>query len=118
MIKWAQKEALKSTYKQHRVGAVIVKGGNILATGYNELRPSGLLKTPTLHAEASAILKLLKAGRQNDLVGSDLYVTRFTRGGDVGISKPCEHCYSLCLSVGIKRIYYTDVDGSVKRMKL
>jgi len=103
----AKKEALKSTFGQHRLGAVIVKGGRILSTGFNQRRPSSFLRQETLHAEEAAILKLLKENRMADLAGSTLYVTRFTRGGSVGMAKPCSRCFDLCCSVGVRQIHYT-----------
>jgi deoxycytidylate deaminase len=107
----ASKQAIKSPFKQHKLGAVIVKGRRILASGFNSLRPSRLLETPHLHAEASAILKLLKERRLHDLLGAEIYVTRFTRGGSVGCSKPCPTCHNLIRSVGIKRIHYINAEG-------
>lgn len=114
----AEKQALKSTFQQHRLGAVIVKGGRILATGFNSMRPSALIGTKTLHAEAAAILKLLKEKRLADLAGADIYVTRFTKGGAVGLSCPCHACRELCRSVGIRRAFYTLDDGSTKMIKV
>lgn len=114
----ALKTALKSSFEQHRIGAVIVKGSRILSTGFNQRRPSGLLKTPTLHAEAAAILQILKAGRQHDLVGADIYVSRVTPGGRVALAKPCFNCMNLIRSVGINRIYYTTNDNSTESIKL
>ncbi len=114
----ANKVAKKSLYKQHQVGAVIVKGGNILATGYNSKQPSSVLNTETRHAEAAAILQLLKQRRQHDLVGSSMYVSRFTRGGRLGISKPCIACDGLIRSVGIREVYYINQEGQTERMKL
>lgn len=114
----AQKEALKSSHKQHRLGAVIVKGGRILSTGYNELRPSKIIGTPTLHAEASAILKLLKEKRIHDLAGTNLYVSRYTRGGSVGIARPCNNCFDLIRSVGISRVYFTVNNAETGMIKL
>jgi len=103
----AEKEARKSPHNQHKLGAVITKGGRILSTGYNELRPSKIIGTPTLHAEASAILKLLKSRRMGDLVGATLFVTRFTRGGAVGLARPCSKCMDLINSCGIRRVIYS-----------
>lgn len=114
----AAKAALKSTHRQHRMGAVIVKGGNILATGYNTMQPSSLLKTATRHAEAAAILKVLKEGRQHDLVGADIHVFRFTRGGRIGLARPCPQCSTLLRSVGISKVHYTTDEGATERMKL
>lgn len=114
----AMKEALKSEHSQHKLGAVIVKGHRILSTGYNQIRPSALLDAETLHAEAAAILKLLKNNRQHDLVGSDLYVSRFTRGGKIGLSLPCDDCRRLIRSVGIRRVMYTTDDGTTETIKV
>lgn len=111
----AAKIAKKSTFQRHRLGAVIVKGGRVLSTGFNQHRPSAKLGTPTLHAEAAAILKLLNQRRLHDLTGADLYVTRFTAGGAVGISKPCRACTELIRSAGIRNVYYTtDADTTIK----
>lgn len=114
----AAKTAKQSPHKQHRLGAVIVKGHRILSTGYNEIRYSKTIGKNTLHAEASAIKQLLDRRALVDLVGSDLYVTRFTRGGVVGMAKPCESCMALITSVGIRRIYYTQDGGNVGTIKL
>ena len=112
----AEKQALKSVHAKHKVGAVIVRGSRIISTGFNELRPSALIHRPTLHAEASAILKLLKESRLHDLSGSDIYVTRFTKGGHTGLSKPCKGCMELIRSVGIKRVYFT-TDNSTEMIE-
>lgn len=114
----ASKQAKKSLHKQHKLGAVIVKGGRILSTGFNSMRPSSLINTPTLHAEAAAVLKLLKYRRLADLAGAEMYVTRFTRGGRIGLACPCDNCRSLLTSVGIKRVYYTTDDGGVEQLDL
>ena len=111
-------QAAKSQHKQHKLGAVIVKGGRILATGFNAMRPSALLKTQTLHAEAAAVLKLLKEKRMHDLAGSEMYVSRFTKGGRVGLAKPCVHCEQLIRAVGIKRVWYTTSSGTTSSFKI
>ena len=117
-IRMAAKVAKQSTFKRHRLGAVVVKGHRILSTGYNEVRYSKLIGKHTLHAEASAVIKLLKGGHQNDLVGSTMYVTRFTRGGAVGMAKPCVECHNLIQSVGINRVVYSNEEGGVSTLKL
>lgn len=114
----ASKEAVKSQHRQHKVGAVIVRGGNIVSVGYNQMRPSSFLGTQTLHAEAAVILKLLKEGKLSTLAGSEIYVTRFTKGGRVGLAKPCKDCELLIHSVGIRRIHYTNDSGETVTEKL
>jgi deoxycytidylate deaminase len=113
----AEIQARKSKHSQHKLGAVIVKGHRILATGFNSMRSSAVTKTPTLHAEAAAILHLLKERRLEDLAGAEMYVTRFTRGGNVGCSKPCANCMSLIRSVGIKLVHY-NTETSTSTLKV
>lgn len=117
-IRMASKIALKSAYKQHRLGAVVVKGGNILSTGYNQLRPSRLIGTATLHAEAAAILELLKNQRQHEAIGAVIYVSRWTRGGRIGLAKPCDKCMDLLRSVGISTVYFTTDDQVTEKLRL
>lgn len=114
----AGKEAIKSQHKQHKLGAVIVKGNRVLSTGHNSIRFSREIGKPTLHAEEAAIVKLLTQRRLHDLFGADLYVTRFTKGGRVGLSLPCSRCMSLIRSVGINRVYYTTDQGTTETLKL
>lgn len=111
-FRMAEKTALNSPFVQHRLGAVVVKGGRVLSTGYNEVRYTRELGKPTLHAEQAAILKLLKQRRLSDLIGATLYVTRFTRGGAIGNSRPCTDCQELIRSVGIKEVHYTTDEGT------
>lgn len=118
MFRTAAKQALFGEHKQHRVGAVIVKGGAVLSTGFNQLRYTKQFRKPTLHAEADAILKLLKDHRQHLLVGSEIFVQRFTRGGRSGLARPCPDCYSLIRSVGIKAIHYTNDEGTTSSIKV
>lgn len=117
-IRRATLEAVKSCFRQHKVGAVVAKGSRILSTGYNSRQHSSLLQTSTRHAEAAAILKILKERRQHDLVGADLFVTRITGGGRVGMAKPCRACEGLARSVGIRKVFYTTNENTTEEWKL
>jgi len=114
----AEKQAMKSTFMKHRVGAVIMKGNRVLSTGFNSIRYSSISKQATSHAEAAAIVRLLKEGRMVDLAGSVLYVTRFTKSGVISCARPCDNCLRLIRSVGIAKVFYTDFDGQTQEMKL
>ncbi len=112
----ASKAAELSPFHQHRVGAVVTKGERILSTGYNELRYTRELQKLSVHAEEAAILKLLKSRRQSSLVGADLYVTRFTPGGRIGLAKPCDMCQALIQAVGIRRVFFTTNGGGCEQL--
>lgn len=95
------------------MGAVIVKGNRVLSSACNKVNrhckyiPIKKWKS-SLHAEANAILSLIKARRYDDLNGADMYVTRINKVGHSMMAKPCSHCEALALSVGIRRIFYTN----------
>jgi dCMP deaminase len=107
--------AERSTCARAKVGAVIVRDKNILATGYNGA-PAGLphctdvgcliytSRTPageseencfrTIHAEINAIAQAAKNGA--GIAGADIYVTH----------TPCIHCLKVLINTGVRRVYY------------
>ncbi len=111
----AQQVAERSTCNRAKVGAVIVRDRNILATGYNGA-PAGMphcteagcliyeSKTPygeveqncfrTIHAEINAIAQAAKNG--STIKDSSIYVTH----------TPCIHCIKVLVNTGIKTVYY------------
>ena len=85
-----------------KVGAVLVKDGNVISFGYNGT-PSGMdngceennvTKEEVIHAEMNAILKAAKSGNAVD--GSTLYLSL----------SPCQNCCKLIIQSGIKRVVY------------
>jgi|SRR6266850_6942409 len=115
MIRIASKQARKSPFVRHRLGAVIVKGNRVLSSGYNEIRYDSWLKKSNRHAEEAAIVRLLKENRLSDLNGSTIYVSRVCPSGRLGLAKPCKSCDQLIRSVGISQVVYsTDFEGTEK----
>ena len=99
----AKRWSLLSHAKRKKVGAIMVKGDQIISDGYNGT-PAGMdnscedKKGEThwyvQHAEENAILKCAKNG--NSAKGSTLYQTH----------SPCKQCSKLILSAGIERVIY------------
>jgi len=107
--------AERSTCLRAKVGAVIVRDKNILATGYNGA-PAGMphcldagclvytSRTPsgeveencfrTIHAEINAIAQAAKNGAS--IRDADIYITH----------TPCIHCVKVLINTGIRRIFY------------
>jgi dCMP deaminase len=107
--------AERSTCLRAKVGAVIVRDRNILATGYNG-SPAGLphctevgclvyeSRTPdgqmesncyrTIHAEMNAIAQAAKNGAA--IRDADIYVTH----------TPCIHCMKVLINTGIRCVFY------------
>ncbi len=121
MISIATKQANKSCYR-YKVGAIIVKGGRLLATGYNvvgKTNPNHQTFPESVHAEEAAILSRIKTkDGLASLQGATIYVSRVTSKGSPGLAKPCINCERLIRAVGIKKVVYTTNDGQTEVYKL
>lgn len=79
------------------VGAVIVKGGAIIAEGHNRPRES---HDPTAHAEIVAIRAAAAKLGNERLDGCDLYVTL----------EPCAMCAAAISFARLRRLYFGALD--------
>jgi deoxycytidylate deaminase len=90
-------------------GAIVVKGGRVLGTGYNKGRNHPFIVSSehikehcSRHAEVEAIRD---AG--SNTKGAVIYVARVSRHGHDRNSKPCERCQDAIDAAGIKKVIYT-----------
>ncbi len=121
-IEFAKRIAEQSNYGKFRHGAVLVKGSSIRSVSTNKHRHCSFgtrFRHPdygdaTLHAELGAILGIDRATTQ----GADVYVARINKEGEARISKPCQMCEAAMRHVGVRRVFYTDKEGKIERMKL
>ena len=112
-INIARELATASKCVSKQVGAVIVKNGRILSTGYNGTPPGfqncndywngeytkehhEWSKTYEIHAEMNAIIWAAREGISID--GATIYVTL----------EPCSECSKNLIASGIKRIVYAN----------
>lgn len=79
------------------VGAVVVRGGEIVARAGNRTRE---LNDPTAHAEMLVIREACRLLGSERLVGHDLYVTL----------EPCPMCAAAISAARIGRLYYGAAD--------
>jgi dCMP deaminase len=139
-IEIAKAVSLRSICSKKHYGAVIVKNGTILSTGYNGTprgedhcgyctKASGngdmqeYLSCPAVHAEMNAII----SASRNDMLGADLYLAGYDVKTGVPIeceAWPCEICLRLIKNAGIERIinnkgviYMRSDDGILYQIK-
>ena len=89
-----------------KVGAIIVRDGQIISQGWNGM-PSGMsndmrddhgkTKIEVLHSETNALMKLTKTGGGSN--GATIYCTH----------SPCMDCAKLILQAGIDTIVYDNI---------
>lgn len=104
----ASRVARFSEHPKYRVGAVVVRKGNILGVGFNSMKthPKSHTHHQRIHAELKAILNA-----QDDVSGADIYVVRLTKEGGLACAIPCPSCEALIIDSGIRNIYATDMEG-------
>jgi len=104
----AVRAARHSEHPKYRVGAVVVRSGNILGVGFNSMKthPKSTTYFQRIHAELKAILNA-----QDDVSGADIYVVRLVKPGGMGCAFPCPACEALLIDSGIKRVYATNNNG-------
>lgn len=103
-IEVAKLTSKRSICPRKQVGAVLVKDGRIIATGYNGVLPNEkheLAQNPdgssaTIHAEANIIAFCARNGISTE--GTILYVTL----------SPCDKCAELIVQSGIESVYYIE----------
>jgi deoxycytidylate deaminase len=101
-------------------GAVLVRGGAIIKQGYN--KPSyraftdrfRVMVGKLLHAEMDCVLNLPRGLTE----GSDIYVVRLSKAGDLVLSYPCRQCVAGLKFVGIRRVYFSVDNETIGMIKL
>ena len=116
----AKAVSVRSTCIRKHYGAVIVKNGEIISTGYNNpprgephcwtctKRKNGkdastYIDCPAVHAEMNAII----SASRSEMLGADLYLAGYDITGDEPVeceAWPCEICLRLIKNAGIDRI--------------
>jgi deoxycytidylate deaminase len=103
-------------------GAVIVKGGRILSRGINRPKTNAFINIfahyegSNIHAECDAILR---GRKKTNLSGAKMFVARMRKIDKMpGTSKPCMMCQEIMSRYGIKKVFYTDVNGTYNMMKV
>ena len=104
-LRLAESQAQKSRYGRWPMGAVLVRGGRVIAAAPNNLRNepglAGLpLESCSIHAEAAVL-------RQVNKPGGTMYVARLTRGGTRALARPCRRCKQLLVEAGIRNVVWT-----------
>lgn len=121
----AKEVSVQSDFGKHKLGAVAIYHGSLLATGYNSCKTSPVQKrynkerdykveaeyknTNCVHAECSCLSKL----RYLDIDFSKvkLYVYRQHKNGVKALARPCPACRKMIKDMGIKEVWYTTEDG-------
>lgn len=104
-ISLAIREASRARHKQHRLGAVLLKGGKPVASAHNFDRT---------HAEVAAMDRVWKS----ELQGLTILVVRARKGGGLGMAKPCPDCMEKLVAAGIKKVVYSDDDGNLVTVRI
>jgi len=111
MMQLAMEEAKTSSCHQ-RVGAVLVKGGKVIAKTVNKNRnhPTVLEEEKIyMNAGVCAERRLISKVSPQNAKGSVIYVVRSARKDDgYATSKPCARCVEAMNAAGVKRAVFVN----------
>lgn len=100
----------KKSAARQKHGAVVVKSGRVLGTGYNKDKNHPTQVSPEhikTHCSRHAEVEAMKDANWN-VKGAVLYVARLNRYGVDRNSKPCRHCEVVINAMQIKKVIYTE----------
>jgi tRNA(Arg) A34 adenosine deaminase TadA len=95
--------------------AALVYKGSILCTGVSKQKSHPLMKRFSdhekkiyLHAEIDVIVRAISRYGVEILPECSLFVLRISRGGNIGLSKPCAVCARAIDAFKIKEVYWSE----------
>lgn len=110
-----------SDFDRVHIGCVVTDGSHrIISSGCNSTKTHPLQKqlnkerfdldsNHSLHAETAALLPLMK--EDIDFSRVEIYTHRNFKDDSLAMARPCASCMKLIKDLGIKKIWYTTVDG-------
>lgn len=125
------KEVAKLSNFYCKVGCVVVQNNSIISSGVSSSKTHPLqLKynvyrfgysynskcIPSVHAEISALSKLVNHETNNDFSNLKVYVYRIRNKTDKGMARPCAACMALIKKLGIKTVVYSTNEGYAKEL--
>ena len=121
-IELCKRVAENSESSDYRHGAVLVKGSTVLNVANNKNVHARFGKRfrkrdcghATHHAELGCIMGVDRSITR----GTDVYVVRVGKSGDLRMSKPCPMCEAALKHVGVRRVYYSINETEVGCVKL
>ena len=105
-INTAYDAATLSRHTKYRLGASLFRGSRLVSTGVNQIKTH--TKSPhsyrMIHAEIDALLR----AEPETVSGSTLFVVRILKNLRFASSKPCDCCWEMASSLGVRRVVYFD----------
>lgn len=113
-IRRAAEAAWAPSREGYRLGAVAVRGGQLLGRGANRHRndPTQCPGVDRSHWSVHAEHDCLKG--VSDAAGATLYVVRIKKCGALAMARPCANCWDLIRKAGISRVVYSTAEGSLQ----
>ena len=115
-------DVAKNSTSHYLHGCVIVKGGVIISTGYNNYSKGKYRSIHSMHAEMDAIRKLPPLYKSR-MISIDLIIIRINKEGLLRNSAPCCKCLEHLSRMNsktkyrLRHIYYSTASGGIIKEK-
>ena len=90
-----------------RHGAVIVRGGSVLAVGTNRWRNRQSLNGTACTGAITTCAERVALSRAGNAEGATVYVARLDRGGKSAYSRPCAQCRRALRAANVRVAIFT-----------
>lgn len=117
IFKYALEQCSKSQC-DHKLSAVLYKGGAIIRCAYNTLQTINYRKGYFTHGEPSrhAEMNALHGVDRKVINGSSMLVVRLDKNGNLKSAKPCYACGRALYDAGVRKVFYTSYNGTIKKL--
>lgn len=116
--KKAREASRRSNHYKAKIGAVIVTGNYVIAEGCNrekshtrQYQYDRRMKYHGTRSKLHAEIDALVASGRVDLTGSEIYIYREDKKGNLANCRPCVSCTQALKDAGVRHIYYTHKEG-------
>lgn len=92
----------------YKHASAIIKNEKVLSFGYNYH-----YNNISIHAEIDACKNFMKISKIKNLQGLDIIVIRSGNDKNIKLSKPCLFCFKFLQEKNIRKIYYSDENGTI-----
>lgn len=115
------KVCIRLAYQHHnhmyRHVSILVRGGRIVAVGYNRVKPNPMQNPSYVMRTVHSEVDISRQIGYNSYKGAILYVTGLTQANHLVFSKPCQSCQKkieIYKDYGLRDVYYTTPYGIEK----
>lgn len=111
------KDLALSNGQEYHLASLLIRGKSIIREGTNQQKTHPAFQRKYKDGSTSAHLHAESDVLRFSQPGDTLIVARFSKRGEMTMAKPCPYCCRDILRYEIDKVYFTNWDGKLVKMK-